>query len=389
MYELEAVVRAWEREKGECLLASVVKTTGSTYRRPGARMLLSEQGWLAGGISGGCLERDVLQRSWWHTSQGSAALVVYDSRNDDQDVEEDEARWGLGLGCNGSTSVLLERVDQGARGASLRFVRERLAARRRGVLATVIDARPDAGVHIGQRLMLDELGTPVGTAPGWAGVDLDQELAATFAADARSALIVGTSQHRSYGSDQAAFEVFYEVIAPPPPLIVFGGGLDVLPLIEVAKLAGWQVTVVQSQHALLARARFGEADRVLMAPTAGLEAVLGQLELRPHAAAVVMSHNVERDRAALEVLVRSQVGYIGVLGPRQRTDRLLGQLGRAPSADALARIHAPIGLDIGAEGPHQIALAIGAEVQAFFASASLAVRAGRPREPAQPRVAAE
>jgi xanthine dehydrogenase accessory factor len=386
MPELEAVVRAWEREKGQCLLASVVKTTGSTYLRPGARMLLGEQGWLAGGISGGCLEQDVLHRSWWRTSQGSAALVVYEPRDEDQD-DEDDARWGLGLGCDGSASVLLERVDQGTRGASLRFVRERLAARRRGVLATVIDARPDAGVHIGQRLMLDELGTAVGSAPGWAGVDLDHRLATTFAIDARSALIAGTSQHRGYGSDQGAFEVFYEVIAPPPPLIIFGGGLDVLPLIEVAKLAGWQVTVVQARHALLARARFGDADRVLMTPPAGLEALLGQLELRPHAAAVVMSHDVERDRAALEVLVRSQVGYIGVLGPRQRTDRLLRELGRPASADALARIHAPVGLDIGAEGPHQIALAIGAEVQAFFASASLG--AGRGQERPQPRVAAE
>jgi xanthine dehydrogenase accessory factor len=100
-----------------------------------------------------------------------------------------------------------------------------------------------------------------------------------------------------------------------------------------------------------------------------------------------MSHDVERDRAALEVLVRSQVGYIGVLGPRQRTDRLLRELGRPASADALARIHAPVGLDIGAEGPHQIALAIGAEVQAFFASTSLG--AGRGQERPQPRVAAE
>jgi xanthine dehydrogenase accessory factor len=397
MNELEAVIRAWEKSAQPCVLATVVKTSGSTYRHAGARMLLGDDGWLAGGVSGGCLERDVLQKSWWHTSQGRPVVIDYDATADDEDV-----RWSLGLGCNGCTSVLLERVDHGARSGAMRFIRECLAGRERGVLSTVIAAPPGAQTQVGQRLMLDHAGAPVQPLQGADGIVFgDHALAAEIESDAWGALSTGASGHRSYRD--GSIEIFHEVIAPPASLLVFGGGWDVIPLVDVAKLAGWHVTVIQEKAALAGRARFARADRVLAASAHGLAPLVGHVELESQAAAVVMNHNLARDRAALDFLLPSEVGYIGVLGPRHRTLRLLDDLGRPASLLDRGRLHAPVGLAIGAEGPHQIALAIAAEVQAFFAGKAVLrrvrglVRAGKGSAPLpldvmpadQPAVAAE
>lgn len=337
MNELEQVVRAWEQATGPCLLASVVKTIGSTYRRPGARLLGDEAGWRAGGVSGGCLERDILGRGWWRTADGPT-VVVYDSTTD-----EDDPAGGYGLGCQGQISVLLERVAPGADTGPLPFLRRCLQRRHKGVMATVID-----GAAVGERVLV----APDGVA---ATTVRDPALAAAVESDARAVLAAGASCHRSYRQG----EVFFEVVAPPRSLTVFGGGFDVPPLVELARLVGWRVTVVDGRPP---RRRFPLADQVVTAPAASLPA---DLELGPDAAAVIMTHSYEQDRALLRVLLASPVGYLGLLGPRARTDRLLDELG-APPRDR-ARLHAPVGIDIGAEGPHQIALAILAELQATFA----------------------
>jgi xanthine dehydrogenase accessory factor len=326
--EREQVVAAWRQAPGECVLATVVKTTGSTYRRPGARMLLDGSGWLTGGISGGCLEGDVLRKAFWATGSGSPALLVYDSTPDD------DGHGGFGLGCHGTTTVLLERVD--GQSTSLQFLERCLTARRTGVMATVI-----AGA-VGERLTFD--GSVRSTIA-------DPRLAAVAENEARTALRLG----RSIITD----ELFVEVIAPARALTIFGGGFDVLPLVQLAKLVGWHVTVVNARPTRITQLCTQLADRVALgAPE--------DLLLGPADAAVVMTHNFERDQALLERLVPSQIGYLGVLGPRKRTNRLLEEAG----LEADDRLCSPVGLDLGAEGPQEIALSIVAEVQAHFGGAS-------------------
>jgi xanthine dehydrogenase accessory factor len=355
MNELEQIVTAWERQTRECVLATVVATSGSTYRRAGAHMLSSEGDWLAGAISGGCLERDVLQKSWWHTSSGRPALVVYDASTDDEDL-----RWGFGLGCNGTTSVLLERVPpDGDAGVNLLgFVRNCLRTRGRGVLATVLAAQPDSGLAVSDHICIDAAGAVV---PGFAEQALAARSPVAMAAVVAraAAALAGRSTHATC----AGIDLFLEVISPARSLVICGSGFDVAPLVALAQVVGWHVTVADARLSSAAVQRLCHADRLIAGAPESAADLLGR-----DAAAVVMTHNYKRDRDWLDFLLRPdlQVGYIGVLGPRQRTARLLDELPPSRRHD-LGRVHGPVGLDLGAEGAQEIALAIVAEVQAFFA----------------------
>jgi xanthine dehydrogenase accessory factor len=360
MNELQQLVRAWEpvaESGGQAVLATLVKVSGSTYRQPGARMLMTEDRWLAGAISGGCLEGDLLRKAWWRTSGGEATLIHYDSTTDD----DEQVRWGFGLGCNGMLDVLLERLTP-ADANPLRFVRRCQTAREAGVMATVIRATPEAGARVGERLWL--------LAEGIVGSTIaDPELAASVAEDARAALAAEVSTHRLYRA--GTIELFVEVLLPPRPLVIFGSGYDVLPVVELAKRLGWHVTVVESRASLAARERFRPADRILVAPAAELDRVA----LDGRTAVVIMSHNYERDLDVLKRALPSAASYVGILGPRRRTDRLLDELARSgarPTPAQLSRLHGPVGLDLGAEGPAEIALSIVAEIQSVLARSTAA-----------------
>jgi xanthine/CO dehydrogenase XdhC/CoxF family maturation factor len=373
MSELQQLISAWdlvEGRGGQAVLATLVKTSGSTYRRPGARMLMGEDRRLAGAISGGCLEGDLARKAWWHTSDGQATIVRYDSTS-----EDDEVRSGFGLGCNGTLDVLLERLLPGSDAHPLAFVRRCHAAREPGVMATVISSSLDGGVCVGERLMYRERGTIASTI-------CDRALASSVEGDARAALATGESSHRVYGG--GAIELFVEAILPPRPLVIFGNGFDVAPLLELAKQLGWHVTIVEARAS--PAARFAAADRILVAPASALEHV----PLDARTAVVIMSHNYERDLAVLARALPSPAPYVGILGPRTRTERLLHDLARAGvpvTRRQRSRLHGPVGLDLGAEGPVEIALAIVAEVQAVLArrtGASLQEALPRPHALAAP-----
>jgi len=313
--EISDLVRAWRRLPvgEEAVLATVVGTAGSTYRRAGARMLITRQEWMAGSISGGCLEGDVLQTAWRRTENGPA-IATYDASADEDIV------WGFGLGCNGIVRVLLERIPPD--GGVLAYLEGLLHRREPGVLATVVSEGP----RLGERWCLP-----------WTEDTI------------RCRLV-------QEGEDAVLIEAF----APSSPLTVFGGGHDVIPVTRFAKALGWHVTVVDPRHAH--PERFPDAD-----------IVVAETEVFPGGAAVVMTHNYLRDRDILRALLGGNAGYIGLLGPRRRAERILNDLrddGFVPNEEQLARLHAPIGLDLGADGPDEIALAIVAEIQAFFARRS-------------------
>ncbi len=353
MKELVDIVNAWERlcaEGQDAVLATVVGVSGSTYRRPGARMLLTPEGRLAGSVSGGCLEGDLVKKARWQTRNGPA-LVTYDS------TDADDVVWGFGLGCNGVVQVLLERVSPDISGP-LRLLQAVLRERKPGVIATVISA--DAG-SLGERLSVMPDGSRESTLA-------DAALAAQVSADAENVRAAQKSDTCTYAlADGTQAVVFLEAVLPPLPLVILGAGHDTLPLVRFAKELGWHVTVADIRAASARPERFPEADQVLAGPPAS---VIAEIGLTARTMAVVMTHNYPDDKRVLRALLASPVSYIGQLGPKARTERLLAEIsddGFPITEDDRKRLHGPVGLDLGADTPEQIALAIIAEIQAVSA----------------------
>jgi len=336
-------------------LATVVRVRGSTYRREGARLLILGDGLTVGSVSGGCLESDIAEIAREVIATGRPRLARYDLTSDD------DAVWGLGLGCNGAIDVLIEPVA-GEAGAELTArLQEAIEQRRAVVLATVI-AGPD-GVAPGARLYVPEDGTPHGSLG-------DSALDARAVAAARTHLDARRSATVALEAPGGPAEVFVEVLAPPLPLLVCGAGHDVAPLVRLAHEQGWWVTVADSRPAFATQARFPEADEVVLAEDAD---VPRRVRIDRHTFIVVMTHNFLHDRTLLRGLLETPARYIGLLGPRARTDRLLADLEREGvriDDRQRARLYGPVGVDVGADAPEEIALSILAEI--------LAVRNGRP-----------
>ena len=355
MKELQEIVTAWEElcaEGREAVLATVVAVSGSTYRRPGARMLLAGEGRLAGSVSGGCLEGDLIQKAQWHTRSGPA-IVTYDS------TDEDDVVWGFGLGCNGVVQVLLERVSAQMPGP-LHLLQSVLQERRPGVIATVIDGGGAAGL-IGQRLLLGPDDSRKSTIS-------DAALTAQIEKDARAVLAAQKPQTRSYALPSGGTAtVFLEAVLPPLPLVIFGANHDALPLVRLAKELGWHVTVADVRGVQPRPERFPGADVVL---AGSAESLCGTVAWNTQTAAVVMTHNYPDDKRVLRHLLDTPAFYIGQLGPKARTERLLAEIsddGFEITDAHRSRLHGPVGLDIGADTPEGIALSIIAEVQAASA----------------------
>lgn len=327
------------------LLATVVRVVGSSYRRIGARMLIADDRWVSGSVSGGCLEGDVVRKAWWSTRGGVPALLSYDST-------DDEIGWGIGLGCNGLVDLLLQPCAPGHPDDPLDFLERCLSTEKPAALATVFRSA-EGGIPVGAQLQIG----PDGLSRSTVG---DPGLAAALGARARAALSSG--QPEVYVT--RGVEALVEPILPPPHLTLFGAGPDAVPLASLASGLGWIVTVCDAGGRARTLKRFPGADQVLLGSAAD-ELAAGMGDDGRAGFAVVMSHHYERDRQTLGALLRSRACYIGVLGPRRRTQRMLADLGLPPDA----RLHAPIGLDLGSETPAEIALAISAEIQAILTGA--------------------
>lgn len=358
MTELSQIAEAADNARKNSqpsLLATVVRVTGSSYRQPGARMLLTDDGWQAGCISGGCLESDIIRKAWWRTEGGQAVVVTYDSTTEDEGASyDDPLSWGLGLGCNGIVEVLLERLSPDDPTCPAAFIGECLRRRHTGIIATIIAS--DKRESIGQRMLwhADEASPAACTIT-------DSILVPMVAETVRNSLL---SAQATQTLRKGEVDLLLEAIQPPTPLLICGANHDAAPLARLAKTVGWQVTVVDPWVGSPPRPeRFPGADTVLCCAPAD---ITSHLKLEPGSFAVVMSHNLAHDAGFLGALLRSPVRYIGLLGPRQRAERLLASLkerGIHFQPDD-PRIFGPIGLDIGAEDPETIALAVLAEMQA-------------------------
>ncbi|HTR50018.1 MAG TPA: XdhC family protein [Kofleriaceae bacterium] len=351
---VEAAARL--RRQGEPhLVATVVCVHGAAYRKPGARMLLTRFRWIAGTASGGGLEGDLSHDAWLGTREGAPVLVRFDARTPaDADV-----RAAFGLGCDGIVEVMVERAGTPGRSDRidpLALAHECLRAQRRAAVATVF--RSDApGVAVGARIALRSGGELFGDA-------LPDAARAQLANDVRAAIEDGASATRSYRAEGGGFDAFVEALLPPPRLFVLGTGHDAVPVVEAARALGWDVAVCTHEPRVAIRERFSRADEVVIASPTELALRVDECD---RAVAIVMGHDYELDRAHVGMLVASRARYIGVLGPRARTTRMLADLGLGERGDA--RIHAPLGLPLGAETPQELALAAIAEIQAALARA--------------------
>ncbi|CAN5734048.1 XdhC family protein [soil metagenome] len=330
-------------------LATIVAVTGSTYRRPGARLLVPEEGESVGNLSGGCLEGEVEQTGRTVIDTGEPRVEHYDLTADDEVV------WGWGLGCNGAITLFIEPSGQAE--ATAEVLREAIEQERPVSLATVIEST-DERVGRGARVVVSADGSTT------RGTLQEPELERSVATAALGALAHGESRVEVIKSAHGEVKLFIEVFEPPPRLVVCGAGHDAIPLVAHAAGLGWRVVVADDRPGMLSDERFpGAAELVACEPddvvdTAGVDE-------RSHV--VVMSHNFLRDRAYLASLLGSKAAYVGMLGPRARLERLLDELakeGIEATDEQLRRVHGPAGLDIGAEGPEEIAVAIVAEIMA-------------------------
>jgi xanthine/CO dehydrogenase XdhC/CoxF family maturation factor len=320
-------------------IATVVRISGSAYRRPGAKFLVSEDGATFGGVSGGCLETDVRAIALEVMRKGEPRLLHYDTGSDE------ETLWGLGLGCEGAVDVFVQAAGSELVSGTGLQVRDSIAAGAPLAVCTVVE-----GDGAGRSVVL--AGGKLSGTTGAPEVDR--------AAAERAAQLLETGESRL---DQlAGRSVFLDVLLPPPALVVFGAGDDARPLAALAAQAGFEVTVVDHRRAFLTPERFPPPARLLLRRAGdGLEG----LSLGRRHFAVVQTHALQHDRDWLGALLAQPLAYLGLLGPRARKEQILRQLG-ATEPD---KLFAPVGLDLGADGPEQVAVSIVAEM--------LAVNAGR------------
>lgn len=338
MSELRRILDLWKRASAaheEICLATVVAVEGSAYRRPGARMLLTSAGQRAGTVSGGCLEAEIAKKAWWLTETGPS-LQRYSSFFDD------DGEMPYGLGCGGTVFVLLERGEPA--GQCLEALRRAVEERTESVIVSSTELKAP-----GTLLVLDR--------------KRDRKNQVVWPREPRADDLQAASAVLDTGSSMHVEGRFLELVAPPPALILFGGGDDVQPLVELTTSLGWHVTVADDRSNLARAERFPGAAAVVNLNTALAQAGAST-------AAVLMSHSYEQDRKVLRELLVREMRYIGMLGPRARTERLVGEIAgtlELTPAECMARLHSPVGLDLGGHSPAAIALSIGAELQAVFA----------------------
>ncbi len=357
MKELNDILRAYAslRDAGErACLATVVEAHGSTYRHPGARMLVRPHGPTVGTISSGCLDHDLIEHATEVMASGTPKVVTYDSSSPDDIV------WGMNLGCGGVIRVLLEPLSKERSFDHLEILAGWMKDRYDGGMATLygFDGRPTT--PLGARYLLRR--------DGWTATDMREQSLLEQTRDALAKLL--HEDHPDATSCTTAggtAHLFLEKIAPPFSLIIVGAGPDAVPLAAFAKNLGWNVTVVDPRPGLLRRDQFPDVDAMILAYP---EEIPDRLSLTGGEAVVIMTHHFDYDYKLLRTLLPSPARYIGFLASRGKSGELLKRLadeGVPPTDEQLTRLYTPVGLDIGGETPEQIALAIVAEIQAVVA----------------------
>lgn len=344
MRELLATLDEWAPSDPDMALATVVRTAGSTPRPAGARLLVGRDGRMAGSVSGGCLESAVVLEAQATLAGEAPPRVVHYGISD-------ELGWEVGLACGGSVDVFIETLRWDGSDPALEATRAAIATGRGVALISAI-----SGLRAGARTAVVEGSPPVGSLP-------DPADTPALVALAERALASGIAATLEVG----AATVFVEPIVPAPHLAVIGAVHIAIPLTAMARAAGYRVSVVDPRRAFLTEERIGRADRLV---AAWPDEALPGLALGGRDAAVCLAHDPKFEDPALAVLLRTRVGYIGAIGSRSTHAKRVARLREAGFDEAaIARVHSPVGLDLGAATPAEIAVAILAEM--------VAVRRGR------------
>jgi xanthine dehydrogenase accessory factor len=326
MKELREIVGRLGVGEPGAVMATLVCVEGSSYRRPGARLLVTGAGNRIGSISGGCLEEDLVERCLRVRTSGRAELAVYDTTMDNDQI------WGVGMGCHGVVRILVEPLAN------------------RPEWAQVLAENIRHGRVTRLAVAWDERGGPVGT------------------------------RLASPGPDSPPLGVFLQEVEAPTALTIFGAGDDAQPLARIAIELGWNVTVCDPRPALATESRFPGLNALVLGPAGEL---VGRSGIAPGSFAVVMTHHYRHDVPILRQLLALPLDYIGLLGPKRRADQILSDLARdglVITAEMVERLRAPVGLDLGADSPEEVALSIVAEMRSVLSG-----RNGRPlRERALP-----
>ena len=356
MKELKTIVEAFDNSMlggNPCALATVVHVQGSSYRRPGARMLVDTNGQLTGAISGGCLEGDALRKAMLVMQQQQSKLITYDT------TDEEDATIGIQLGCAGIIQVLFEPIQPGQPNNAVELLRKAIAKRKKSVLVTLFSLGEKRGPQPGTCLLAEADGQVSGNPEmDWLQPYLMQDVERVFGAQ--------VSSFKQYRMQNREVTAFMEFLRPPVSLIVVGAGNDAVPMMQIATTLGWDVTVVDGRPTHAKPERFGSACQVLVSKP---ENVLQHLPLDSQTAVVMMTHNYNYDLAMLKALLPITIPYIGMLGPRKKLNRMLADLqagGMTITESMLQKVYGPTGLEIGAETPEEIALSVIAEIQAVL-----------------------
>lgn len=355
MKELQDIVQAFDRAHQaakQTALATVVHVEGSSYRRAGARMLITEDGQLTGAISGGCLEGDALRKARLVMAQNRPMLVTYDTTDDD------DAKFGVGLGCNGVIHILIEPISATKQNNPIQLFKLFLSQREPVVLITIFTMNDKQAPQPGTCLLLTQERAIKGIFP-------DETIKDVLLADANDVLINGNSVTKTYIYGDK-FTCFIELLQPTVSLIIFGAGNDAIPLVQLASVLGWHIYIVDGRSNYAIPERFLLVKKII---TAKPENALSQIDIDDRTVIILMTHNYNYDLAVLKQLLPLQLPYVGALGPKKRLHRMLDELkneGMEVTDEHLSSIYGPAGLDIGSENADEIALSIIAEMQAVL-----------------------
>ena len=352
MKEIKQITEAYQKidfSQNQAALATVVRVEGSSYRRTGARMLVMESGEWIGGISGGCLEGDALKKARLAMSQNKATLITYDTTDDDP------YQIGVGLGCNGIIDVLITPLDPQNENNAVRQLQSCIDQRTPNLVVTVTNLnKKQANISLGDVFRFDN------------EVHFNEifpliEIQENILVEIQDALKNTKSVSKEYVLENGAkITLFLEVIPPTIQLLVFGSNYDVYPMVRAAKELGWRIVCIcnpAKMHASL----FELADEVF--PKDHIPAI------DAFTAAISMCHDYESDYRNLQMLLKTDVKYIGLLGPKKRTIKMYDRMKEENiilSSEEEQRIYSPVGLDIGAATPEEIALSVCAEIRATF-----------------------
>jgi xanthine dehydrogenase accessory factor len=337
-----------ERAAGHAVaLGVLVHTVGSTYRKPGALILISADGEYAGLISGGCLEGDLREHARAVIGSGAAANVRYDMRT------ADDLLWGLGLGCEGAMQILLLQAGPANGWQPLAHLAAALTAHQRTAIGLLVESE-DPEARPGKVVLPTDDGSSA-PLPASLTTPAVQEVLRRAAASGEARWL-----------EQPRWKLFALPLSLPPRILLLGAGPDALPVVDFAVRLGWKVTLVDHRAGYAVPSHFPRAESVVLARP---ETLTDAIDLAGFEAAVVMSHHLPSDLAYLRVLATSATPYVGLLGPAMRRARLLGDLG-SDARGLHGRLHAPVGLPLGGRSPESIALAIIAQLHAFVHGAS-------------------